>query len=572
MELQKIVVCGVPEHFNLPWHLAIENGLFAKHGVLVEFVEQKLGTGAMITSAKSGEVDVILALTEGLVADIANGSDLRLFGTYVQSPLCWAISTGQASAFNAVEDLKGQTFGISRNGSGSQLMVYVLAMERGWHPQRDVNFAIKGDFKSLRDGVNDNSTAAFLWETFTTKPFHDSGEIRRIGDITSPWPCFMMAGRKDILDRKKDAIQKMLAAIRESCRLFHSDQGIVELIAKRYDLKVEDAQQWYSNVQIVGSTNISESAIKKAVEVLYRARVLSSVDHPAQKFIYEGIASLRKDIKLVRLYNKPELLRALFNNLHAANLASGPISYEDLLPYDQHHYHEVEGLEVCIKEAHLGTDSRILNVGSGLGGPARYFGGKLGASVLAVELQDDLHRTAAELTARCGLNDNVHHLAGDILQVGQHLRPDSYDAIVSWLTVLHIPERAQLFKTCYSLLKPGGVFYAEDFFEKATLTEEEKRRLADDVYCPYLPNEETYKRDLVQAGFEIVTFEDLTEDWRQYTTQRVAKWDADHDRLVQVHREDTFNRLRYFYNIVRELYAGGHLGGARILARKPISA
>jgi hypothetical protein len=86
-------------------------------------------------------------------------------------------------------------------------MVYVLAMERGWHPQRDVNFAIKGDFKStarscffgvqcvvracvragvfrvfmcavcagLRDGVNDNSTAAFLWETFTTKPFHDSG-------------------------------------------------------------------------------------------------------------------------------------------------------------------------------------------------------------------------------------------------------------------------------------------------------------------------------------------------------------------------------------------------------------
>jgi predicted translin family RNA/ssDNA-binding protein len=36
----------------------------------------------------------------------------------------------------------------------------------------------------------------------------------------------------------------------------------------------------------------------------------------------------------------------------------------------------------------------------------------------------------------------------------------------------------------------------------------------------------------------------------------VAKWDADHDRLVQVHREDTFNRLRYFYNVVRELYAG----------------
>lgn len=62
----------------------------------------------MIASAKSGEVDVIIALTEGLVADIAQGSDLRLFGTYVQSPLCWAISTGKSSPFNEVEDLKGQ--------------------------------------------------------------------------------------------------------------------------------------------------------------------------------------------------------------------------------------------------------------------------------------------------------------------------------------------------------------------------------------------------------------------------------------------------------------------------------
>jgi len=110
----------------------------------VEFVEQKLGTGAMIASAKSGEVDVIIALTEGLVAgaaflssswvgqrwranpaniffhqnihfpskidtqDIACGSDLRLFGTYVQSPLCWAISTGRSSPMHSVEDLKGQ--------------------------------------------------------------------------------------------------------------------------------------------------------------------------------------------------------------------------------------------------------------------------------------------------------------------------------------------------------------------------------------------------------------------------------------------------------------------------------
>jgi hypothetical protein len=48
-------------------------------------------------------------------------------------------------------------------------MAFVLAMQRGWNPQTDISFEIKGSFENLRNGVNDNSTAAFMWETFTTK-------------------------------------------------------------------------------------------------------------------------------------------------------------------------------------------------------------------------------------------------------------------------------------------------------------------------------------------------------------------------------------------------------------------
>lgn len=45
-------VCGVPEHFNLPWHLAKERSLFDKHGVDVEFIEEPLGTGAMVEKVR----------------------------------------------------------------------------------------------------------------------------------------------------------------------------------------------------------------------------------------------------------------------------------------------------------------------------------------------------------------------------------------------------------------------------------------------------------------------------------------------------------------------------------------
>ena len=114
-----IRIGGVPEHFNYLFTLAKERGLYEKYNVDVEFVIKKCGTGAMIESLKNKEVDMIVALTEGLVADITKGSNVRILGTYVQSPLCWAVSAGSQSEIHSVGDLKGGTFAISRYGSGS---------------------------------------------------------------------------------------------------------------------------------------------------------------------------------------------------------------------------------------------------------------------------------------------------------------------------------------------------------------------------------------------------------------------------------------------------------------------
>ena len=65
--LPVVRVGGVPEHINYPLHMARDLGLDEKHGVRLEFVEVACGTGAMIANLKKGEVDLIVALTEGLV-------------------------------------------------------------------------------------------------------------------------------------------------------------------------------------------------------------------------------------------------------------------------------------------------------------------------------------------------------------------------------------------------------------------------------------------------------------------------------------------------------------------------
>eukprot|EP01128_Nolandella_sp_AFSM9_P006304 TRINITY_DN3209_c0_g1_i2.p1 TRINITY_DN3209_c0_g1~~TRINITY_DN3209_c0_g1_i2.p1 ORF type:complete len:527 (-),score=101.08 TRINITY_DN3209_c0_g1_i2:40-1503(-) len=453
--LPVIRVGGVPEHFNDPWHKAIAKGYFQEEGVLVEWVTIPNGTGAMISALKAGEVDIIIALTEGLVSDIAKGSSLQLISTYVESPLRWGVIAGKDAPYKSIEDLKDQVFGISRYTSGSHLMVCVMATERGWHPA-SLKFDVQGNFQNLRDGVNSGKSAAFLWNYSTTSSFVESGEVKFIGEVTTPWSCFMMASTKETLSEKREVIEKVLVGIRRACYDFHENPSAVAELAAEYDIDVAQCQEWYEKTSITASSGISAASLNRAVSALYNAKVIPSREVDLDSLYDSHFAELTLDIESIDLYQKPELVKYLYNNLIASGIASGPVEYTDLLPFDQHHYGGVAAVDHCAEAIKASKESNILNIGSGLGGPSRYLAGKYQSQVLAVELQDTLHRTASELTSRASLSKSVHHLCGDILQLGQHLKSASFSSVVSWLTVLHIHDRPRLFKLCYDLLQPGG--------------------------------------------------------------------------------------------------------------------
>eukprot|EP00052_Salpingoeca_macrocollata_P014618 m.115173 g.115173 ORF g.115173 m.115173 type:complete len:659 (-) comp19381_c0_seq4:28-2004(-) len=572
-KLPCVRVGGVPEHFNLAWHLGIERNIFDKHGVEVQFQDIKEGTGAMIQALKDDKVDVIVALTEGLVADIAKGSDLRLLGTYVNTPLCWAISTGAQSAIHDTDDLAaGKTFAISRYGSGSHLMALVLATQRGWTEQPP-QFKVVGNFQQLRDSVNSGDTDCFMWEHFTTKPFHDSGEVRRVGDITTPWPCFMLAARVGTLESKGAELRAMLAGIHESAQVFHAEHDTMpDEVARRYGLQPEDAHAWYDAVHIAAERFISVTALERAVEALKAGGVLASeLQVSLDQLVAPGFGELRKDIKAMRLYSKPELVSALYRTLKHKGMAAGPLSYKELCKYDHNIYFGSRAVDALVDEAKIQASSRVVNIGSGMGGPARYMAGKVGCQVLACELQQDLHNTALELTERTQLTSNVHHVSGDFLQLAQHLQRGAYDHVVSWLTILHIADRLSVFRHSYDLLRPGGVFFSADFVALGHLTNDEWEILKTEVGCPSLAaSQQTYNQELETAGFKIIKSTDVTEKWREYTKQRVADYEAAQEQLVSEIGEDIYRGLLRFYTTVRDLFAGGRLGGLEVYAQKPL--
>jgi ABC-type nitrate/sulfonate/bicarbonate transport system substrate-binding protein len=285
-------VGGVPEHFNYPWRLAKERGYFNKHNVEVEWTTYQNGTGSMINALRNGQVDVIVALTEGLVSESLRGGDFQLFGTYVQSPLRWAVITGHNSPYQSVEDLKGETFAISRFTSGSHLMAGVLASNYGWDVN-EVQFKVVGSLKDLKDSVNSGETAAFLWEYFMTKPYADSGEVRFIGEISTPWSCFMMAARKDFLESNVETLHNLLEGLQEAIRDFYTEPGVTEDIAKEFGLQLDDAKMWHSSVTITGVPSISEDSLTKAITALQQIEVLDPNEpiNPSS-VVFDKIASI----------------------------------------------------------------------------------------------------------------------------------------------------------------------------------------------------------------------------------------------------------------------------------------
>ena len=237
---------------------------------------------------------------------------------------------------------------------------------------------------------------------------------------------------------------------------------------------------------------------------------------------------------------------------------------DQLTPFDQYHYFGTDAVDEALGVLDLSPRSKVLDVGSGIGGPARYVAAKTGAHVTALELQPDLNEVARGLTARCGLSGRVEHVCGDILE-GDAAR--DHDAIISFLCFLHIPDKAKLFAACRAALKPGGVMYIEDYGRPRDLFSDEMEALAVKVQCPALLRPREYEAQLVESGFASVDMDDVTDDWRDFTASRLAMFRAARDRNVAVHGKETVDGLDDFYNTVANLFQSGAIAGLKITAR-----
>ena len=254
--MKHIKIAGVPEHFNLPWHLSIDHGEFEAVGIDLQWTDVPEGTGKMCQMLRDGETDIAVILSEGIVKDIVGGNQSKIVQVYVESPLVWGIHVYAKSKYQSLSDLENGKVAISRLGSGSQLMAYVNANNQGWNTDNlkfEIVNTIDGAVESLSKGASDY----FMWEKFMTKPLVDKGIFRKVADCPTPWPCFVIAVRDEVLKKHPNTIAQILEIINIKTQSFKEIEGIDAVLANKYHQKIEDIQEWLS------ITEWSQSALSK---------------------------------------------------------------------------------------------------------------------------------------------------------------------------------------------------------------------------------------------------------------------------------------------------------------------
>ena len=163
--------------------------------------------------------------------------------------------------------------------SGSYVMGFVLADQQHWlsdtASQPFSEIVPLQTFEKLRAAVNDGTADFFMWEHFTTKRYYDNGELRKIGEIFTPWPSWHIVARPEVV-REQARLEEFMGKLNQGIEYFnrHQDEAVT-CISTELDYTKEDAEEWLKTVGFVGDVRgVERSTVKNVIATLQKAGVL----------------------------------------------------------------------------------------------------------------------------------------------------------------------------------------------------------------------------------------------------------------------------------------------------------
>jgi ubiquinone/menaquinone biosynthesis C-methylase UbiE len=222
-------------------------------------------------------------------------------------------------------------------------------------------------------------------------------------------------------------------------------------------------------------------------------------------------------------YGRGGLLDRILAALIKAGKDPDHLTTDDLAPLDEFHSRRRKATEELARMLAPVASDRVLDVGSGLGGPARYLAATYGCRVSGIDLTPEFVSTAAELTRRAGLTERVDFRVGSALAVPF---PDaSFDKAWSQNVAMNIADRAGWYTELHRVLKPGGRLAIQDVAQGAGGPISFPVMWAERPEISFLRTPEETRMLLQAAGFRVL-------EWVDNTDTALAEMEAERARIA----------------------------------------
>jgi ubiquinone/menaquinone biosynthesis C-methylase UbiE len=242
------------------------------------------------------------------------------------------------------------------------------------------------------------------------------------------------------------------------------------------------------------------------------------------------------------------------------------LTEEILKHHDQDHFGGLEAVDILAEKAGIDTSTHVLDVCSGMGGPARYLAHRLGCRVTGLDITESRHEAALRLTALVKLDHLVDFRLGNALDMP--FADASFDVVIGQEAFAHVPDKPRLIAQCARVVRPRGTIAFTDIVRREALSAAEIERLRRGMTFPSLESLDGYGRLLANCGCTLLARDDLSAWWTEVLQRRLEMYRSLEDTTVAKFGAAHFRKWDETYAFFVGLFAAGRLGGGRFVARR----
>lgn len=228
-----------------------------------------------------------------------------------------------------------------------------------------------------------------------------------------------------------------------------------------------------------------------------------------------------KETAVADHYKVNSLAEKILDALQRSGLDLDALTPVDLAPVDEFHMGGRAATAHVIRLMDLPAGAHVLDVGSGLGGVARYLAAEWGCLATGIDLTPEFVRVAQILTDRTGLIDHVDFRVGSALDLPWPMA--SFDAAVTFHVAMNIADRPRLYAEIARVVRPGGVFAIYDVMKGPTEGMVFPVPWAETADTSFLITPAEMGKLLSDAGFEVTHEEDRRETALDHQRARVVE-------------------------------------------------